>query len=408
MQDFIGLIGHKEIIGDSSAEQQTIKCTRNAAASIALVCAESSYEQSTLILNRLAGLELTAMNAFRITDSVGSELVREVPFETTQMEIKKMAEKINGNILEGRINQMEDSVDKDETIQKAIENGPEGIFHKDYDGPKVKAMYIECDGTGVPGRNQELAGVKGKQSDGSAKTFEAKIGTVFTVDYTADGRPLVTEDGEIYRDKEVNYMGTTHKVEDFGAMLYQHAVENGLDDMDVIIFLGDGAKWVWGIQDTYFPDALTGLDLYHSMERVNIMIDLLQFKGCNGADKKQVFKDECIDLLRCGKVQNMLDLIESSPCKKGNENRLESALGYFYSNLDRMNYGVFSACGIFVGSGVIESGCKLIVGNRMKNAGMHWSKPHAENMINLRCSIRNGDFLDSYLRHHTDSDDFVA
>ena len=181
MQDFIGLINYEVAHGDDSAEQQMIKCTRNAAASIALVCAESSYEQSTLILNRLAGLDLSAMNAFRITDSVGSELIKEVPFETTQVEIEKMAEKTSGNILEARINQMEDSVDKDEAIQKAIESGPEGIFYKEYDGPRVKAMYVQCDGTGVPGRHQELAGVKGKQADGSAKTFEAKIGSVFTV-----------------------------------------------------------------------------------------------------------------------------------------------------------------------------------------------------------------------------------
>ena len=62
-----------------------------------------------------------------------------------------------------------------------------------------------------------------------------------------------------------------------------------------------------------------------------------------------------------------------------------------------MNYGTFAACGIFVGSGVIEAGCKVIVGNRMKNAGMHWSKDSAEKMINLRCAIRNGNYFDSYL-----------
>ena len=101
--------------------------------------------------------------------------------------------------------------------------------------------------------------------------------------------------------------------------------------------------------------------------------------------------------------------MQLTPINNGNEKKLESALAYFYSNLDRMNYGVFSACGIFVGSGVIEAGCKLIVGNRMKNAGMHWLKAHAENMINLRCSIRNGDFFDSYLHNtHTVSDNIAA
>jgi hypothetical protein len=402
--EFIELVDHEVALSDGSTEMQTIKCTRNAAASIALACSESSYEQATLVLNRLAGLELTAMTEFRVTDSVGKEFVKEPPSEIDSGRIAEMNEKISGNILETKISQMSHPDGKDEAseaIQKALKDGPDGILHKDYDGPTIKAMYVLGDGTGVPGRHQELAGVKGKQPDGSAKTFEAKIGAVFTVEYTADGKPLLTESGEIYRDRKVSYMGTIRKIEDFGPMLYQHAVENGLYDMDSVIFLGDGAKWLWGIQKEYFPYALTGIDLYHSTERVNAMIDLMQFKGRSCSDRKQAFKDECIELLRCGKVQDMLDLIESTPCKKGKEKKLASAMVYFSSNMDRMNYGAFAASGIFVGSGVIEAGCKVIVGNRMKNAGMHWSKDHAEKMVALRCAIRNGDFLDTYLRDNT-------
>ena len=396
--DFIGLTDHEVALGDGSTEIRTVKCSRNAAASIAMVCAESPYDQAKQILNRLVGLDLSSMTELRVTDCVGSEFVKDVPVQPDADKIAEMSGRIGGNILETRLELLTASDDRDEIIKKALEDKPDGQLHKNYDGAVIKVMYILCDGTGVPGRRQELAGVKGKQPDGSAKTFEAKIGAVFVVEYTADGEPLLKENGEIYRDKNVGYMGTTLKVEDFGPMLYQHAVDKGLEDMDAVVFLGDGAKWVWGIQNTYFPYALTGLDLYHSTERMNTMIDLLQFKGRAGADQKQEFKDECIELLRFGKIQAMLELIESKSLKKGNEKRLESVMGYFRSNMARMNYGLFSACGIFVGSGVIEAGCKVIVGNRMKNAGMHWSKDHAEKMINLRCSIRNDEFIDHYLR----------
>lgn len=404
--DFIELIDHEVPLSSGSTEKKTIKCTRNAAASIALACSESSYEQAALMLNRLAGLDLNTMTEFRVTDSVGSELVKEVPAEIDTGSITGMAERISGNILEIRVNQMNNPDNKDEVeeiIRKAVNDGPEGLFYKDYKGPTIKVMYVLSDGTGVPGIHWELAGVKGKQPDGSAKTFEAKIGAVFVVKYTMDGKPLLTESGEIYRDKKVSYMGTVRKVDEFGLMLYQYAIDNGLEDMDAVVFLGDGAKWLWGIQSTYFPYALTGIDLYHSTERVNTLIDLLQFKGRSSSDKKQAFKDECIELLHCGKVQDMIDLIETMPCKKGKERKLESALGYFRSNKERMNYGAFTACGIFVGSGVIEAGCKVIVGNRMKNAGMHWSKDHAEKMIALRCNIRNGEFFNSYLHNSISS-----
>jgi len=411
LQDFIGMIDHEAPICGGSMEKQTIKCTRNAAASIALACSESSYEQAALVLNRLAGMDLTAMTEFRVTNSVGSEFVRDVPPEISPERITDMTKKIGGNVLEMRVNRMKcpDNKDEiDEIIRNAIKNGPAGVLHKDYKGMTIKVMYILCDGTGVPGRHQELAGVKGKQPDGSAKTFEAKIGAVFVVEYTVDGEPLLMENGEIYRDKKILYMGTVRKVDDFGAMLYQHAVENGLEKMDAVVFLGDGAKWVWGIQSDYFPYALTGIDLYHSTERVNLLIDLLQFKGRYGSDQKQAFKDECIELLRSGKVQEMLDRIESVPYKKSNRKRLESAMGYFRSNMARMNYGVFAACGIIVGSGVIEAGCKVIVGNRMKNAGMHWSKDHAKKMIALRCVIRNNEFFDAYLHERLSPQKSVA
>ena len=406
--DFIDLIEREATIGDGSAETQTIKCTRNAAASIALACSESSYEQAALLLSRLAGLELTAMTEHRVTDSVGSEFVKDAPAEPEPGRIEEMTEKISGNILESRLEQIKGSNDIGKAIKKALNDGPVGVLRKDYDGPTLKAMYILPDGTGVPGRHYELAGVKGKQPDGSAKTFEAKIGVVFIVEYTADGKPLLTEEGDIYRDKKVFYMGTARKADEFGLMLYQHAVEHGLEDVDAVIFLGDGAKWIWGIQQRYFPYALTGIDLYHSLERMSAMVDLLQFKLWDGLKQKKAFKDRCEMLLRSGKIKDMLSLIEKKTCKKGKENDLNSAMSYFSSNTERMNYGLFTACGIFVGSGVVEAGCKVIVGNRMKKAGMHWTKGYAEKMISLRCAIRNGGFLDSYLNDHTLSDKSAA
>jgi hypothetical protein len=405
--DFIALIDHEMAQDDGAKEKLTVKCTRNAAASIALACSESSYEQAALMLNQLAGMDLTTMTEFRVTDCVASEFVKDAPVEIKTSEIEEMAEKMNNNVLETKVklvNNPDNKEEIDSIIQKAIDGKIDGVLRSGYKGPVIQVMYILCDGTGVPGRHLELVGIKGKQPDGSAKTFEAKIGAVFIVEYTVDGKPLLTDSGEIYRDKNIRYMGTVRKVDDFSPMLYQHAVENGLKDMDAVVFLGDGAQWVWGIQNKYFPYALTALDLYHSIERLNALIGFIQFKGRSSASHRQVFTDKCVDLLRRGEVREMLDLIEALPSKKGNEKKLEGAIGYFISNMEHMDYGRLIASGIFVGSGVIEAGCKVIVGNRMKNAGMHWSKNHAEKMIALRCAIRNGTFLDSYLHNYKSSD----
>jgi len=76
LQGYIELI-NEVTLKDGSTKVQGVKCTRNAAASIALVCSESSYEQATLILNRLTGFGVTKMTAFRITNIVGAEFVKE-------------------------------------------------------------------------------------------------------------------------------------------------------------------------------------------------------------------------------------------------------------------------------------------------------------------------------------------
>jgi hypothetical protein len=64
---------------------------------------------------------------------------------------------------------------------------------------------------------------------------------------------------------------------------------------------------------------------------------------------------------------------------------VEQALGYFVRNVSRMQYGTFRAAGYFIGSGVVEAGCKTVIGGRCKQSGMFWSESGAENILALRC-----------------------
>jgi hypothetical protein len=68
------------------------------------------------------------------------------------------------------------------------------------------------------------------------------------------------------------------------------------------------------------------------------------------------------------------------------------AIGYFEHNQTRMLYGTFRAKGYFIGSGVVEAGCKTVIGQRVKQSGMRWSEPGAENVLSIRCAVMNGDF----------------
>ena len=73
-------------------------------------------------------------------------------------------------------------------------------------------------------------------------------------------------------------------------------------------------------------------------------------------------------------------------------------MGYFVRNVDRMQYGTFRAAGYFIGSGVVEAGCKTVIGARCKHSGMFWSKDGTENILALRC-LHASRRLDEFWKH---------
>ena len=71
---------------------------------------------------------------------------------------------------------------------------------------------------------------------------------------------------------------------------------------------------------------------------------------------------------------------------------------YFRSNAERMMYASFRKEGYFIGSGVVEAGCKTVVGKRTKQSGMFWNVDGAQNVLNIRCSILS-DTYDQYWKY---------
>ena len=72
----------------------------------------------------------------------------------------------------------------------------------------------------------------------------------------------------------------------------------------------------------------------------------------------------------------------------------EREINYFEKNTQRMRYGDFRNRGLFVGSGVVEAGCRTIIGQRLKQSGMHWTVKGANSIIALRCSLLSNRWED--------------
>jgi hypothetical protein len=135
------------------------------------------------------------------------------------------------------------------------------------DKPERARMYVSGDGTGVPMRPEELAGRKGKQADGSAKTREAKLGCVFLqTEVDAKGHPVRKEDS-------TTYIGSFEGATEFGLLLRQEAQRRGMAQATQIIFIGDGAAWIWELVRVNFPGAILILDFYHALLHVHGLIE---------------------------------------------------------------------------------------------------------------------------------------
>jgi hypothetical protein len=270
-------------------------------------------------------------------------------------------------------------------------------------GSAVPIMYVSADGTGVPMRKEELAGRAGKEPDGSAKTRLAYLGCVFTQHKT-------DEKGHPVRDYEsTTYVSSFGSIEEFGPCLRQDAIRRGLALAMQVVLLVDGAEGLANMGRLCFPTATQIVDFYHAMEHASkVLIALLgskehpDYKTRLGRWTKRLLND---------KVEQLIAQSRKECAGKPQAEAVEKELGYFLSNIRRMQYGTFRRKGFFIGSGVIEAGCKTVIGARCKQSGMFWGEPGAENVLALRCihsSKRLGQFWSERLNSLAARNDSLA
>lgn len=243
-------------------------------------------------------------------------------------------------------------------------------------------FYISFDGTGVPVRPNELLGRRGKQADGSARTREAKLGCVFT-------QIGVDEAGHPQRDPDsTTYVGAIESSTLFGWRMYAEALRRGLEQARRIIVLTDGARYNRTIAQTHFANAVHIVDLFHAYEHLNA---LAQTRRGAQAKAPQAWRD----LLEAGNIRALVRKAgRRMPASAATRKLLGKQLGYFENNADQMRYAEFRAENFFVGSGVVEAGCRAVIGQRLKQSGMRWSVRGANAIIALRCCILSGRFED--------------
>ncbi|HSB89741.1 MAG TPA: ISKra4 family transposase [Anaerolineales bacterium] len=251
----------------------------------------------------------------------------------------------------------------------------------------VPKMYIAIDGTGVPMVPRETEGRQGKDPGGKAKTREAKLGCVFT-------QTTVDDEGWPVRDDDsTTYVGAIETSEQFGPRIFTEAIRRGIRCAEKVIVLGDGAPWIWTLAGEHFPGATQIVDLYHAREHLS---DLAKVLYGPGSSKGEEWAKARIDELDddependepgAGGVEAVLAAMgRLRPTAETAQDELRKVMEYFQTNAERMRYQQFRRQGLFVGSGVVEAGCRTIVGRRLKQSGMHWTVRGANAILTLRC-----------------------
>lgn len=248
----------------------------------------------------------------------------------------------------------------------------------------IEVMCVSVDGTGVPVRPEEVVGRKGKQADGSSRTREVKLAAIFTHSIPEKGqRPF--RDGN-----STSYIADIVEASEFGIRVRQEAFRRGIVAALVVVFLGDGAKWVWELARINFPNAICILDFYHALEHLTKLTHHLYGEGSSRSIKAYARWRKA---LRKNGIASVIDqAIKDLPTSIKAREAAQKEIEYFKSNQSRMQYKSYVDAGYFIGSGVVEAGCKSVVGQRLKQSGMRWSVQGAREILNIRCALTSGLF----------------
>jgi hypothetical protein len=262
-------------------------------------------------------------------------------------------------------------------------------------------LYLGLDGTGVPMRKEELAGRAGKQADGSSKTREVKLCTVWSAEGCDEEGVPVRDAGSVSYSAAIERAAmrdTDETCSAFAQRVDREARRRGFERAPRQAVLGDGAPWIWNLAGEYFPAALQIVDRFHAKEHLSAVAKVLYGAPNDLGDAWAKARHADLD---AGQLHQIVAALAAQyrarrdPVKRA---EIRKCIGYLWGNCRRMRYPAFRAQGLCTSTAVVEAGCKVAIGTRLKRAGMHWTVRGANAIIALRCCKLSGRFEDFWER----------
>ena len=321
----------------------------------------------------------------KLTIGLTLEIVREAQihssFEESQQEIKHhldldISESIIVDVAEDVGNEIhKDEIEKAESI---FENYQEYIPDVKEENKEDCILYIMADGSMLSIINE----------DGTCSWKENKLGIIFKDNKLIEqsgGKNMITE------KEYVSYLGSC---ETFKKMLFKAAINNDYGKVKKVVFIGDGAPWLWNICDELFPDAEQILDFYHLKEN---LYDYAEYLHPENESEQEKWVANTQDKIVKGNVEEVIDDLPEVDDEIKENQDIPNLKQYLKNNKNKVNYQEYRDKNYFIGSGSIESGHGKVIHQRLKQPGMHWSHKGCQGMTSLRtkyCSNQWGKVVD--------------
>jgi hypothetical protein len=206
---------------------------------------------------------------------------------------------------------------------------------------------------------------------------------------------------EVYGQKQqkaqqISYHSDILPADQFGLLVWASGVRQLADKAKELIFVCDGAAWIWKLVERYFPDAIQIVDWYHACEYLSPIAEAVF-----GEDQtaRNQWLEKTKTLLWKGKTKQVIRACRKYLAHPAASQVAHKAVTYYTHNLDRMQYAAFREQGYWIGSGTVESACKQIATARLKISGARWSLKGAVATAKARAAwLSDGDLFNTLSR----------
>ena len=216
---------------------------------------------------------------------------------------------------------------------------------------------------------------------------DLKVGAWFV----ARGQPPRSPAGQWrIQAEDITYFTDIGPAAEFGSLLWATGVQRQAQLARELVFLGDGADWIWQLVAEHFPQAVQILDWFHATEYLTPAAKT----HLATEDDQEVWVARMKQALWDGQLDHVIDTCRQLARTADSNDPAWVAARYFDRNRRRMAYPLFRKQGYQIGSGTIESAAKQIGTLRMKVAGAIWNEDSARKVAKARAAYLSDQWDD--------------